>query len=81
MTKIAELPYFRQEDAPELIDTMDSYFNSIWLSIITMTTVGYGDITPFTAVGRAITIVLCIWGSFVLALFTIMMESIFELNS
>lgn len=81
MIKIAELPYFRQEKAPELNDAMDNYFNAIWLSIITMTTVGYGDLTPYTQIGRALMIVLCIWGSFVLALFTIMMKEIFEMNN
>ena len=64
-----------------MADAMDNYFNAIWLSVITMTTVGYGDLTPFTTIGRWITIILCIWGSFVLALFTIMMEAMFELQS
>jgi len=33
-----------------------------------MTTVGYGDITPFTLPGRAISFVMCIWGVFLVSM-------------
>jgi hypothetical protein len=47
IVRILELPYFRgQEDT-----TFDSYFTAIWFTVITITTIGYGDISPGTPPG------------------------------
>merc|ERR1711918_267857 len=37
-----------------------SYENAIWLTIITMTTVGYGDMYPNTVCGRAVAVITAI---------------------
>lgn len=42
--------------------------NSWWCMILTMTTVGYGDIFPITPMGRVFTIIACIIGAFVISL-------------
>jgi len=39
-----------------------SYTNSLWLVIVTVFTVGYGEITPVTLVGRSITILAALGG-------------------
>lgn len=39
-----------------------SIFDSLWWSIVTMTTVGYGDIVPQDAISKAIAIVLMLVG-------------------
>ena len=39
-----------------------SIINAIWWSVVTMTTVGYGDISPVTLGGRVIAIVLMFFG-------------------
>ena len=39
-----------------------SFFDALWWSIVTVTTVGYGDISPATGVGRVMAIVLMIFG-------------------
>jgi len=39
-----------------------NYMNSLWWAIATTTTVGYGDISPHTEVGRLIAVVLMILG-------------------
>ncbi|MBF0786361.1 MULTISPECIES: potassium channel family protein [unclassified Streptococcus] len=39
-----------------------SFLNSLWWSIVTMTTVGYGDIVPRTAIAKLIAIVLMLIG-------------------
>ena len=41
------------------------YTNTIWVSVITMTTVGYGDITLFSPMGRVIAVVLALWGGII----------------
>ena len=42
--------------------------NSWWCMILTMTTVGYGDIFPVTPGGRIFTIMACVIGTFVVSL-------------
>lgn len=39
-----------------------SFLNSLWWSIVTMTTVGYGDIVPQTAIAKIIAILLMLIG-------------------
>lgn len=46
----------------------DSFWNSVWCMVITMTTVGYGEIFPVTIMGRIFTIIACIWGIFFIAM-------------
>ena len=48
---------------------MDSLANGMWWAIVTISTVGYGDITPITPVGRIVAGALMIAGMFFLALF------------
>lgn len=42
--------------------TVHSYFDAVWWSIVTVTTVGYGDIAPVTVSGRIIAIILILGG-------------------
>ena len=47
-------------DAPGA--TITTYGNAIWWAIVTTTTVGYGDYTPVTQVGRGIAILVMMVG-------------------
>ncbi len=43
-------------------DTIESFPDALWWSMVTVTTVGYGDMTPASPTGRAIAIFLMIGG-------------------
>ncbi|MEO2116845.1 MAG: potassium channel protein [Methanocaldococcus sp.] len=56
-----------------------NYFTALYFSVITITTTGYGDFTPKTFVGRALTVIyLCIGVGIVMYLFSLMAEFIVE---
>ena len=61
-------------------DTFDSYFNSIWFTVVTLTTIGYGDFSPLTIPGKIVTMILAFWGALLLSLLVVVLSSIFQLN-
>ncbi|WP_371373387.1 ion transporter [Thalassotalea aquiviva] len=54
-----------QKAQPEVFDSIPS---AIWWSVVTMTTVGYGDVTPVTFLGKFISIFIMLLGVGVVAL-------------
>ncbi len=54
-----------------------SPLNALWWTLVTLTTVGYGDISPMTWGGRIIGIVLMFFGIGVLGLFTATIAGVF----
>ena len=59
----------------------DSFSNALWNVIVTMTTVGYGDFFPQTHVGRAVGIVICLWGVLVVSLFVVTLTNKLALSA
>lgn len=55
----AGIYYFENEAQPE---AFQSIFHSLWWAVITLTTVGYGDVYPITAGGRIFTFFVLIIG-------------------
>ncbi len=51
-------------------DTFQSFWDALWYCFAVVTTIGFGDITPANAVGRAITVILGVYGIVVVALIT-----------
>lgn len=50
--------------------SISSFGEALWYSVVTMTTVGYGDLTPHTMGGRMVAVVLMLGGMGLLSLFT-----------
>lgn len=51
--------------------SFSNVYSSFWLMLVTMTTVGYGEIYPTTYFGRVVVIIACIVGTFVLSLLVV----------
>ena len=56
--------HFERDAQPE---QFASVFHSMWWAVVTLTTVGYGDVYPVTAGGRAFTFVVLVLGLGVVA--------------
>lgn len=58
----------------------DSYFTSIWCVIITMMTVGYGDVYSISLYGRLISILNALWGAFIISCLVACIGRTFDLT-
>ena len=76
--RVFELPY-EQNKAKANTDLTD-FPSAIWLTVITLTTVGYGDICPQTIGGQITCCVIALWGSFVVSLLVMVTCEIFEFD-
>ncbi|KAL5272746.1 hypothetical protein ACHWQZ_G000808 [Mnemiopsis leidyi] len=47
-----------------------TYFDSVWLTMVTMSTVGYGDVYPTTGIGRSFMMVFIVCGLAMFATYT-----------
>ncbi|NOX38360.1 MAG: potassium channel protein [Calditrichaeota bacterium] len=56
---------------------ISSFMDALWWVIITMTTVGYGDIVPNTFVGRLVGFVVILLGVVLVSMFTATVASVF----
>lgn len=62
----SSLMYWAEADAQP--DKFGSIPRALWWSIVTLTTVGYGDVYPVTTLGRALAAILAIMGVCLIAL-------------
>lgn len=49
---------------------MNNLFNNLWFVVVSLTTVGYGDITPNTVAGKVVSLILLIVGVFIFSAIT-----------
>mmetsp|Transcript_8091 Transcript_8091/g.8799 ORF Transcript_8091/g.8799 Transcript_8091/m.8799 type:complete len:510 (-) Transcript_8091:231-1760(-) len=71
---------FRTLERPDQ-ESFHSIWNATWCSVITMTTVGYGDVVPKSFFGRIMGIVLSLWGVAVVSLMVIFISAGLEFNT
>ena len=64
---VTALVMFNVEE-PDVNHMFDTFFDAIYWSACTLTTVGYGDIFPTTALGRVVSMVSAIMGVAIIAL-------------
>ena len=57
------------------------FSNTVWNVLVTMTTVGYGDYYPKTNMGRIIGLIIAFWGVFIVSLFVVSLQNMFEFDS
>jgi hypothetical protein len=62
------------------INDLQNLFNCLWLVIVTMTTVGYGDFYPRSHLGRLVGVISCIVGMLLLSLIVVFLGSMSEFS-
>lgn len=77
LVRIFEIPFFRVNGSGS---TFDSYFNSLYFTIITFQTVGYGDIVPGTIPGKIVILCLSFWGAFITSQIVLTLTYAFSLS-
>ena len=56
------------------------FWNGMWCVIITMATVGFGDFYPISTIGRALIVIACFWGTFLISLMVAALSMSIEFN-
>jgi hypothetical protein len=56
----------------------DSYWNNLWSIVVTMTTVGYGDISPKSVFGRIVGILVCIFGTCLISMLVVTITNVIK---
>lgn len=57
-----------------------SFVDSVWLVLMTIFTVGYGDISPKTDAGKVIATLAAFWGAFLVSLNVLVVNNFFQLT-
>jgi len=55
-------------------------YNCMWNVIITLTSVGYGELYPKTFFGRIVGIIICFWGVFIVSFFVVTVSNMLNFS-
>ena len=75
MYMVFEMEYLLTGDEQGLTQPL---FTSVYIAMVTLSTIGYGDYSPQTVSGRVLIMVMAIWGSILLSLFVTVTAGLFE---
>lgn len=70
----------RGDSQKSAANDISNFYNALWLTIITMTTVGYGDYYPRTTFGRIIDVFLVVWGTFIVSLMVVVLTNTLNMD-
>lgn len=62
------------------VSSMTMYSNMAWMTVIIMTSVGYGDYTPKTPFGRLIGALCVSWGVLIVSVMVVVLTKAFTMN-
>ncbi len=71
---------FERELSPHSQQDFSSFFNALWYALITMTTVGYGDLVAYTTEGRFFAVLACVTGIFLLSMMVITLSNMLNMT-
>jgi Ion channel len=74
--RIFEVPYYRTVGTIDL----EQYGSALWLVVVTMSTVSFGDVVPYSLPGRLVIMFASIWGAFIITLVILAFSSLFSLS-
>lgn len=57
----------------------NNFTNALWLVLMTITTVGYGDYFPHTFIGRIIILIVAIWGTFIVSMMVVVVSNTLQM--
>jgi hypothetical protein len=77
MLRIVERPFWVEKGRIEF----DSYLNPMWCSFITMLTIGYGDFSPITTLGKVVVFFIGLWGVFISSLIIVCLHGLLDLSN
>ena len=78
IVRVFELPYYIGN--VENIEGLESFFNAIWFIVVTITTVGYGDIYPHTVYGKCVAMIAALLGALLISFFVLSSSKLVDLT-
>jgi hypothetical protein len=75
--RVFERPFWAYKGKQEF----EYLINSFWLVFITMMTIGYGDLSPLTAAGKAVCTIAGLWGTFITSLLVVCLYGLLDLSN
>lgn len=80
LVSLLSLAFLMREFEKPLNEDLRTYGNCCWLMLVTMTTVGYGDMYPITTLGRMCAIVACLTGIILVSMAVVAIGKTFEMR-
>ncbi len=79
--RACELPLYIETEQEDGHQDFINFWNAVWLVVVTMTTVGFGDFYPRTHFGRLIDALVALAGIFMMSMVIMVINNQFQMNS